>query len=395
MSRILFVVGSDRGHINPCLGPAAHLQQQGHTVAFYSLYNISEQLKRAGFAFSFSARSEAVPAATASSGKYFAEQVKDREWSRSSLKTAYVDRVAAQVVPLSQVVTDFEPAVLAVDPKVYEGAIVAETRKLPWATLSASLTLVSPDYVKTDLGETVKWLERDREALFKSFNVSCKFRFSDCLSPHLNLCFTTDRLTGNVNVSDVKQIGPSLPPGDRGDECDFPWNKVNDRVPVAYVWLGSRTFWQPGIMARLFEAVKGREIQLICAASKLVDAPELAAPPANVLVVAQAPQLSILPVSRAHITHGGAASVMESIALGIPMLVMPMYDDQAHQSYFLDKCGVGQRLDLARLDPDEIWRALQFILTSPRIQETVESVQLSYKKQDGAMQAARLIERLV
>lgn len=395
MSRVLFVVSSERSHVNPCIGPALHLQQQGTSVAFYSFYSISDQLKRAGFGTFYSGKAESAPPVTRNRARYFAEHLKDKEWTRFSLRTAYLDRVAAQVEPLSNAVNDFRPDLMVVDPKVYEAAIVAEMKRIPWVTLSPSLTMVSPDFIKTDLVETVNWFANDRDTLFNSFGVKVNFRFSDCLSPHLNLCLTTDELIGNTGKADVKRIGPSLPNADRGDECDFPWKKLDDKVPIIYVWFGGQTFYQPGILRHLFQSVKHREVQLVCACSELTDEMELEYVPKNVLLLRQTPQLSLLPAMAGCITHGGASTVMEALAMGVPLLCCPLYDDQPHQSYFVDKCGVGQRQDLTKLDTDECWRAIQFILQSPRIKQAVEKVQLSYKKYDGAADAARLVERLL
>ena len=394
MSRILFVLSPERGHINPCIGPASYLQRESHSVAFHTQYNVSEQLHRAGFETYYSAKNEAPPPVTANRAKYFAENIKDKEWCNFSLKTNYLDRVPAAIEPVRKTLRDFKPAIVVVDPKVYEGVIACELERIPWITLSPSLTMVSPEYLKTDLSATVNWFSTERDKLFLSHNVAAKFRFTDCLSSIHNLCFTTDELIGNVNLPDIKRIGPSLPAGDRGDECDFPWKKLDDRVPVVYVNLGTQTFWQPGIMRNLMSAVRDREVQLVCSVSALYDTLANEFVPSNVILVRDAPQLSLLPAMAAFVSHGGASSVMESIALGVPLIVCPFYDDQSHQAHFVDKCGVGQRQDLSNMDPDECWRALQFVLESPRIKETVAKVQFSYKKYDGANEAARIISRL-
>ncbi len=37
--KILFVIIPEKGHIHPYLGPAAHLRQRGHAVAFYAVHD--------------------------------------------------------------------------------------------------------------------------------------------------------------------------------------------------------------------------------------------------------------------------------------------------------------------------------------------------------------------
>lgn len=393
MSRILFVVSPERGHINPLIGPAHYLQKE-HTVAFYCLYNVSEQLRKAGFSQFYSHKQETPPPVTLNRAKYFAENLKDKEWARFSLKTAYLDRVNSLIEPLRRVVKDFDPDFVVADPKLYEAAIVCEQEKLRWLTMTPSLAMVSPEFLASELSDTIKWFADDRDKLFKSFGVSLKFRSTDCLSPYLNLCFTTDDLLGKFSMPDVKRIGPSLPPGERGDECEFPWKYLDDKVPVIYTYLGSQTFYQPGIMRTLFEAVKDKQVQLVCSVCEMYDTLTLEIVPKNVLLLKNVPQLNILPAMAGMICHGGASSVMEAIANGVPLLVTPFYDDQTHQAYFVDKAGIGKREDLSKLDPNECWRAIQFILESPRVKESMEKIQFSYKKHDGAHEAAKLLNRM-
>lgn len=396
MSRILFVISPERGHINQFVGPAHYLQKdRKNIVAFYCHYNIADRMKRAGFTQFYSAKQESPPPVTANKAKYFAENIKDRDWARFSLKTTYVDRVPSQMEPLRQVIKDFVPHIVVVDPKIYEAAIVCEQENIKWITMSASLTMVSPDFLASELSETVKWLTEDRDQLLKNIGVPLNFRLTDCLSPLLNVCFTTDDLLGKVTFPEVKRLGPSIPPGDRGDECEFPWGDLDESVPVIYVWLGSQTFFQPGIMRTLFNAVKNKEVQLVCAVSELFDTLSLEPVPNNVLLLKDVPQLNILPAMAAMVSHGGASSTMEALINGVPILVNPFFDDQLNQAYFIDKSGVGQRQDLSKMDADECWRALQFLLESPRVKEAVEKVQFSYKKNDGAHEAAKLISRIV
>ena len=48
MSRVLFFVVPERGHLNPCIAPAQALQAAGHAVAFHAVGDIRAQLQRAG-----------------------------------------------------------------------------------------------------------------------------------------------------------------------------------------------------------------------------------------------------------------------------------------------------------------------------------------------------------
>ena len=39
--KVLFVIVPEKGHIHPYVGPANHLQQRGHEIAFYAVRDVS------------------------------------------------------------------------------------------------------------------------------------------------------------------------------------------------------------------------------------------------------------------------------------------------------------------------------------------------------------------
>jgi MGT family glycosyltransferase len=392
MKRILFVIIPEKGHIHPYLGPAAHLRRRGHTVAFYAAHDVSAQLHRAGFDLFFPGQEGTAPPET-SRGEVFAEKVRDRAWLRQWIKTLLVDNVPAQVDALRAVVRQFRTDVLAIDPMVYQGAIASELEGIRWAGLSSSLNPVVPDDWQSELIETNRWLSADRDALFAQYGLKARFRVCDCLSPWLNVVFSTEEFIGG-SVEGVSLVGPSLPIGPRGDECDFPWSWLRDGVPLVYMSLGSQIFYQPRRFRTVIEAVRGQPVQLVLSAGGLAGSDVLGPLPDNVLALPYTPQLQLLPRTAVLITHGGANSVMEALAFGVPLLITPICNDQPHNADFIERSGTGIALDLESVTPGECWQALTALLGPGRYRDRVAVVQASYRNRDGAAEAARLIEGL-
>jgi UDP:flavonoid glycosyltransferase YjiC (YdhE family) len=393
MKRVLFVIIPEKGHIHPYIGPAAHLRRRGHTVAFYAVHDISAPLRRAGFELFFPGQPDCPPPPDINRGRFFAEKIRDRDWLRGWIRELLVERVPDQVEPLRAIVRQFRPDVLAIDPMVYQGAIVAAQESLPWAGLSSSLNPVVPDSFTSELLDTNDWLAADRDALFARYGLRGRFRVCDCLSPYLNLVFSTEELVGPAPL-DVRLVGPSLPPDARGDECDFPWERLRQEYPVIYMSLGSQIYYQPALLRTAMRAVAGRPVQLVLSVSELLQTGELGPLPDNVLAVRYVPQLQLLRCSAAFITHGGANSLMEALALGVPLLISPLCNDQFHNARFITQSGVGLELDMATATPDECWRALAALLGPGRYRQNVARVQASYQRHDGAATAARLVEEL-
>lgn len=393
MNRILFVIIPEKGHIHPYIGPAARLCERGHEVAFYAVHDVSAQLRRAGFEHFFAGQEHNPPPPDINRGRLFAEKVRDRDWLRRWIKLLLVDNVPGQVENLREVVRRFRPHVLVIDPMVYQAAIVAELEGLPWAGLSSSLNPVVPDTLDSELLATTRWLAADRDALFARYGQRGRFRVCDCLSPHLNVAFTTEEFTGGP-VPDVRQVGPSLPPGDRGDEVPFPWEKLSATLPIVYMSLGSQIYYQPRMFQTAIAAVRGQAMQLVLSVSELLHTALLGELPPNVLAVSYTPQLQLLPRCSALITHGGANSVMEALAFGVPLLISPLCNDQPHNAYFIEKSGVGIHLDLNACTAEQCRQALEALVRPGPYRDRVAQINASYRLHDGAAEAARLVEAL-
>lgn len=388
--RVLFCVIPEQGHLNPMIAPAEHLQAAGAEVAFHAASDLSAPLARAGLTFVGSR--EPGPPPERRRGEAFAAQVRDAAWLRRWIRGLLVDAVPDEVPRLRRAIAVERPDVVAIDPMVYAAAIACGLEGVPWAAISNSLNPVLPDTLDSELLRTVRWLAADRDALFARYGLSGRFRGCDLLSPDLTVAFTTEALSGGP-VAGVSQVGPSLPRGVRGDEAPFPWAWLTG-APLVYMSLGSQIYHQPAAFRAAIAALAGRPLQLVLSVSELLDAPDALGPlPPNVLAVRYAPQLALLRRAQAFISHGGANSVMEAIAFGVPLLISPLCNDQFHQVHFVERAGIGRTLDLRAAAPADVSGALDALVSPGPIRERMARVSASYQV-DGAEEAARLIGAL-
>ncbi len=388
--KVLFAVIPEKGHINPYIGPALHLQERGHVVAFHARFDILEQLQRAGIGH-FLGGTDRPPPPSASRGAEFAEQVRDRETLRRWIRELIVDSVPEQVKSLAEAVAQWRPDVIVADPMVYGAAIVAWHHGIPWAAVSNSLNPVLPDDMESELLDTLRRLDPDRRALFAGYGVPMSFRGCDMLSPDLTVAFTTREFIGR-DVPGVRMVGPSLPPRCRGDEPAFPWSELRDDRRIVYMSFGSQIYYQPRMFQTVIDATAERHVQLILAVGELVDTDELKLGD-HVLAVRYAPQLQLLPRTSVLITHGGANSVMESLHFGVPILISPLCNDQFHQSRLIEERGVGIRLDLSTASVEDCGRAIDQLLRPGPFRHGAARIARSYQA-DGSAATASLIEQL-
>ncbi len=391
MTRILFCVVPEKGHLNPCIGTAQHLRDAGLDVAFHAPADIREQLDGAG-GFPFVGTLAPTPRHDLSRGADFAVRIHDAPWLRQWIRTLLIDETPAQVAGLRAVLRAHRPAVVVIDPLLYAAAIAAQLEGIPWVSLSNSLNPVLPDDLDSELLQTVRWLAADREALFAGYGLAASFRGCDVLSPHLTIAFATDALVGTPPPG-VALVGPALPRGARGDEPAFPWDRLDPDLPLVYLSLGSQLYYQPALFAKVDAALRGLALQCVLSVGELMGSDQLPAFGAQVVAVRYTPQLAVLRRASLFITHAGANSVMEGLAAGVPMLLAPLCNDQFHSAHFVVQAGAGRRIDLLHASPDELRTAIRDALADPVLQARARAIQASYAI-DGSAQAARLIRRL-
>ena len=391
MKRILFCVVPEKGHVNPCIGPAQHLQAADCEVAFYAPADISAQLEGAGD-FTFLGPRETPERHDLSRGASFAANIRDAAWLRRWIHSLLIEYTPAQVDGIRAILRQWRPDVVVIDPLLYASAIAAELEGLPWVAMSNSLNPVLPDTLDSELLATVRWLAPERDRLFARYGIEAHFRGCDILSPHLTLAFTTEDLVGAAPQG-VELVGPALPAGARGDEPPFPWERIDAARPLVYMSLGSQLYYQPELFAKVIQATRATSAQLVLSVGELVNTDLLPVADERVIAVRYAPQLALLRQTHALINHGGANSVMEALACGVPMLLSPFCNDQFHSAWFVERAGAGCRLDLEQASVQEIATAINDLLRPGPLRERAAQIGASYRR-DGSAEAARLIIEL-
>jgi len=189
----------------------------------------------------------------------------------------------------------------------------------------------------------------------------------------------------------VTLVGPSLPLRDRGDEVAI--RPIPADRPVIYASFGSQIYFWPEIFENIVAAGRLLDAHLILSLGDLADDPRWAAARPHCDVYRYAPQREILRHAAAFVTHGGANSVMEAIAAGVPMLISPMCNDQFHQAHFLEKAGIGCVENLIHAPAERMAERLRDLLVNPKIRSNMDAVSKTYQT-NGARRTADLIAKL-
>jgi len=120
--------------------------------------------------------------------------------------------------------------------------------------------------------------------------------------------------------------------------------------------------------------------------------------PSNFIVRRRCPQLEILKVADAFITHGGANSMMESIHSRVPMLVLPWFSDQYDNAKMVTKQGVGLHYDKPLTDctAESLVSDVEKLLADQEIlKSNCSRLHASLDKAGGTEKACAAIEKYV
>src|SRR5262249_8069519 len=176
------------------------------------------------------------------------------------------------------------------------------------------------------------------------------------------------------------------------EPVDFPWSRLDSGRPLVYASMGTL---QNGVLQTfrmMAEACAGLDVQLVISLGGGQDPAQLGDLPGDPVVVGYAPQLALIQRSALTISHGGLNTVLESLAQGVPMVVLPVTYDQPGVGARVEWSGVGRSIPVGRLTVDRLRGAISAVLGDPAYRERAGRLRASIEAADGLNRAAELIE---
>jgi MGT family glycosyltransferase len=169
---------------------------------------------------------------------------------------------------------------------------------------------------------------------------------------------------------------------------------LTDR-PIVYTSMGTlqnRQFWIFHVIA---EACAMLPMQLVISLGGGARREEIGQLAGDPVVVDFAPQMALLERSCLFITHGGLNSVQEALLEGVPLVVVPITNDQFGVAARVEWTGAGERLPLRRLSATRLRCAIERVLSQPAYRREAERLQQAMVASRGVVQAADLTEAVV
>jgi zeaxanthin glucosyltransferase len=175
----------------------------------------------------------------------------------------------------------------------------------------------------------------------------------------------------------------------------FPWDKLNGK-PLVYASMGTIHNDRSSIFRIIAESCSAFDVQLVLSLGGGMLSPEqLGALKGSPIVVHYAPQLAVLANACLTITHGGLNTVLESVASGVPLIAIPITDDQPGVSARIVRCGAAVTIPVHKLSVRWLKSAIHHVLSQPSYKHSAQRLQNDLQKTNGAERAATIIEKFL
>ena len=412
--RIGILSFSSPGHYYPLTALGRRLQARGHGVVYLQVADLERPIRAAGLEFHQIGREDFPPGAL---------RARDEEVCKlkglAALRCAMrgIERKAVMLFrDAPAAIREEDVDSLIVDQIEMAGGTVAEHLGLPFVSVAAALPVNLDPSVPPC---TLPWSHRvgvGARLRNRVGNAALEWIFSGVLGtinrqrrdwglpPARGFNGTFSGLAQIAQLPAALELrGRRLPAGFHHTgpwtdgagrlPVDVPWQRLDRGRPLVYASMGTL---QNGVLQTfrmIAEACIGLDLQLVISLGGGQDPALLADLPGDPIVVGYAPQLDLISRSTLTISHGGLNTALESLAQGVPMVVLPVAYDQPGVGARVECAGVGRSISVGRLTVDRLRNMVHTVLGDPSFRKRAGRLQSSIEAADGLNRAAYLIER--
>jgi zeaxanthin glucosyltransferase len=215
---------------------------------------------------------------------------------------------------------------------------------------------------------------------------------ADALSPIAQITQLPEVLEFDVNPKppNLHYTGPFIDDRQR-PPVNFPWDRLDGR-PLVYASLGTLQNGSEATFKAIADGCAGLNVQLVLSLGGGLDPAALGTLPGNPLIVRYAPQLEILKRAAAVITHAGLNTVLESLSEGVPLVAVPLGNDQPGVAARVAARGAGIVIPRRKLNANRLRKAVQDVLDQQTYRAATRNIMLAMRQCDGRVRAADIIE---
>jgi zeaxanthin glucosyltransferase len=175
---------------------------------------------------------------------------------------------------------------------------------------------------------------------------------------------------------------------------DFPFEKLTGQ-PLIYASMGTVQNRLLGIFQSIAEACQDLDAQLVISLGNSASPEALQELPGQPLVVKYAPQLELLQKANVTITHAGMNTTLECLTNGVPMVAIPIANDQPGIAARIAWSGCGEAIPVKKLNVSKLRTAIHKVLTEDSYKKNALRLKNAIQTAGGVSRAIDIVEQAV
>ena len=403
------------GHLNPMIALGRELQRRSHRVTIVGFLDGEANVQAAGLDFLAIGTLDFPKGSVRSSLNILGEfsGIAALRYSLKLIKRATEILLDEAPSALKTAEVDF----LLVDQSLYSGSTIAQVLNLPFVTVCCALMfnpeIGVPPFFTSWRYSPAGWAKLRNQAGYQLLSLLARdiiqqiagYRQQWHLPP---LQYATDTYSELAQICQQPAqfefprqslpacfhfTGPLTDAASR-EPTAFPFDQLTGQ-PLIYASLGTlqnRLLW-------LFEAIAAAcehlDVQLVIALGGGTLPESLPSLPGSPLVVGYAPQLQLLQKAALTITHAGLNTVLESLSNGVPIVAIPITNDQPGVATRIAWTGTGEVILPRRLTVSKLHRNIRQVLTQTSYRHDAVCLKKAIRATGGPQQAADIIEQVI
>jgi zeaxanthin glucosyltransferase len=396
---------------------ARRLQQRGHSVVLFGIADVESRVRAAGIEFSLIGDSD-FPPGTLQELDFHLSQLHGLPSFRFTLERILnTARMVLRDGPDAARRADVEA--FLIDEADF-GGNVADYLDLPWVSVAIIPPMVwdnrLPPYLfPWPAGKAAGWqlprrvrnevairfLARVASPILtlvnqhrRAWGIAPHARWQDALSTRAQVAQLPAALEFDLPMREhhplLHYTGPFVDPLQR-PKIDFPWDRLDGR-PLVYASLGTLQNGSEDIFRTIAAACVNLPVQLVMSLGAGLDRERLGTLPGDPIVVKYAPQLDLVKRATLVITHAGINTALESLAEGVPLVCIPIGNDQPGVAARVVARGAGVLVPRLKLSTKRLHRAVCTVLEKDSYRTAARQLQAAIQQIDGLGLAADIVE---
>lgn len=173
------------------------------------------------------------------------------------------------------------------------------------------------------------------------------------------------------------------------NNSSFPFEKLDGR-PLIYASLGTLQNQRPEIFECIANACLNMNVQLVISlGNPNAECVNLAG---NPIVVPFAPHQKIIERSQLVITHAGMNTVLTALSCGVPIVAIPITNEQPGIAERLKRTKAGEAIQLKNLNEKMLRDVITKVLTQTNYRENAQRMKQNILEAGGVVRAVDIIE---